>query len=570
MSEIKETPDYSRNSSDNLESKGSQISTNDDEGREPTLEEMKTLRHVSDKIPLRCWLVAVVELAERFSYYGLSAPFQNYMQNTPEDTPKGVLGLNQQGATALSYFFQFWCYVTPIFGGWLSDTYWGKYKTITVFAVVYICGILLLFVTSLPSISNRTTALGGFVTSLIIIGLATGAVKSNVSPLIADQVPKSKPVIKVLKSGERVVVDPNITIQNVFMFFYLMINVGSLSVIATTQLEHHVGFWAAYLLPFCFFFVALLALILGKNQYVKVPVGDKIVNKTFRCVYIAMRNKFNLDAAKPSLHPEHNYPWSDKFVEEVRRALYACKVFVFYPFYWVCYGQMINNFVSQAGQMELHGLPNDILQAINSLSIIIFIPICERLLYPFIRKFTPFRAITKIFFGFMFAASAMVYAAVLQHFIYQTGPCYDHPKACAPEYRNVPNHIHVAIQVPAYALIGFSEIFASITGLEYAYTKAPVSMKSFITSLFLVTNAVGSALGIALASTSEDPKLVWTYTGLAVSCFIAGCVFWFLYHGYNDKEDELNRLEYASDDEYEQSTGLKPVASLTRSLKSLT
>ena len=95
----------------------------DDEGREPTDHEMETLRHVSESIPISCWLVAIVELAERFSYYGLSAPFQNYMQFTPEHSPKGMLGLKQQGATALSYFFQFWCYVTPILVvGFLTPT----------------------------------------------------------------------------------------------------------------------------------------------------------------------------------------------------------------------------------------------------------------------------------------------------------------------------------------------------------------------------------------------------------------------------------------------------------------
>lgn len=532
-----------------------------DEGRTPTDEEMKTLRHVSEKIPISCWLVAIVELSERFAYYGLSTPFQNYMQNGPDDTPKGVLSLNQQGATALSYFFQFWCYLTPILGGWIADTYWGKYKTIFVSAMIYIVGIFILFITSLPSIASRTTSLGGFITAIIIIGVATGGIKSNVSPLIADQIPKTSPIIKVLKSGERVVQDPNITIQNVFMLFYLMINIGSLSVIATTELESNVGFWAAYLLPFCFFFIGVIVLILGKNQYVKVPIGDKIVNKTFQCAWVGIKNKFNLDAAKPSLNPEANFPWNDKFVEEVRRSMYACKVFVFYPIYWVVYGQMINNFISQAGQMELHGLPNDILQAIDSIAIIIFIPICERLIYPFIRRFTPFKAITKIFFGFMFGAGAMVYASVLQHYIYSSGPCYDHPLKCAPQFKDVPNHVHVAIQAPAYFLIAMSEILASITGLEYAYTKAPVNMKSFIMSLFLVTNAFGSALGIALASTSEDPKLVWTYAGLAIACFLAGCAFWLCFKHYNYKEEELNRLEFEDDVEFQERQALHPVTS---------
>lgn len=34
---------------------------------EPTLEELQTLRHIGDKIPYTAWLVAVVELAERFT-----------------------------------------------------------------------------------------------------------------------------------------------------------------------------------------------------------------------------------------------------------------------------------------------------------------------------------------------------------------------------------------------------------------------------------------------------------------------------------------------------------------------
>lgn len=50
---------------------------------------------------------------------------------------------------------------------------------------------------------------------------------------------------------------------------------------------------------------------------------------------------------------------------------------------------------------------------------------------------------------------------------------------------------------PSYVLIAFSEIFASITGLEYAYTKAPKNMKSLVMAVFLFTSALASALGEA-------------------------------------------------------------------------
>lgn len=50
------------------------------EGPEPTEEDWKQLREVSDKIPYSAYLVILIEFCERFTYYGLSGPFQNYIQ----------------------------------------------------------------------------------------------------------------------------------------------------------------------------------------------------------------------------------------------------------------------------------------------------------------------------------------------------------------------------------------------------------------------------------------------------------------------------------------------------------
>lgn len=509
----------------------------------PTEEEMKTLRRVQGKIPFRCLLVAMVELAERFSYYGLSTPFQNYMANGPNDTPAGLLELDTSGANGLSYFFQFWCYITPVFGGYLADTFWGKYNTISVGTGVYIAGMFILFMTSIPSITNKNTGLGGFIVAIILIGLGTGMIKANLSVLIADQLPKRKPMVKTLKSGERVIEDPNITLQNVFMIFYLMINIGSLSVIATTELELHKGFWAAYLLPFCFFWIAVLVLVAGRKQYIRPPIGDKVIAKSFRVIWILMKNKFDFNTVKPSMNPTLNYPWTDKFVDEIKRALSACKVFLFYPIYWTCYGQMISSFVTQGSMMQLHGLPNDFFQCIDSIALIFFIPIFEKFIYPMIRKYTPFRPITKIFWGFVFCSFAMTWSCVLQYFIYKTGPNYKAPLAAG-----TPNNVHVGWQVPAYVLIAISEILASITGLEYAYSKAPASMKSFIMSIFLLTNAFGSAIGCALSPVAKDPDYTWLFCGLAVASFIAGCLFFYIFRSYNDTEEAMNAIDFEDEE----------------------
>lgn len=191
--------------------------------------------------------------------------------------------------------------------------------------------------------------------------------------------------------------------------------------------------------------------------------------------------------------------------------------------------------------MQLHGIPNDIMQNIDPLTLIFLIPIFDRYLYPGLRKIgVPFRPITRITWGFVFGAVAMAYAAIVQHVIYSSPPCYSAPLAC--ETSHLPNEVHVAVQTPAYFFMAISEIFASITGLEYAYTKAPPSLKSFVMSIFLLQSAFGSALGVALAPIAKDPRLVWMYTGLCISTSAAAGLFWVCFRHLNATEESMNAL----------------------------
>jgi POT family proton-dependent oligopeptide transporter len=46
------------------------------------------------------------------------------MQNARDDTLRpGALGLGQNTASSLQYFFQFWCYITPIIGAIVADAW---------------------------------------------------------------------------------------------------------------------------------------------------------------------------------------------------------------------------------------------------------------------------------------------------------------------------------------------------------------------------------------------------------------------------------------------------------------
>jgi POT family proton-dependent oligopeptide transporter len=81
------------------------------EGAEPNEHEKRTLRRVGENLPPSAYLIAIVELTERFAYYGCQGLFQNYINNRPNgaDGPPG-LGLGHQGATGLNLFFQWFSY----------------------------------------------------------------------------------------------------------------------------------------------------------------------------------------------------------------------------------------------------------------------------------------------------------------------------------------------------------------------------------------------------------------------------------------------------------------------------
>jgi hypothetical protein len=64
------------------------------------------------------------------------------------------------------------------------------------------------------------------------------------------------------------------------------------------------------------------------------------------------------------------------------------------------------------------------------------------------------------------------------------------------------------LMVRRYVLIAFSEILASITGLEYAFTKAPTNMRSLVMSVFLFMSAASAAIGEAFVCTSSSSFIV--------------------------------------------------------------
>jgi POT family proton-dependent oligopeptide transporter len=118
----------------------------------------------------------------------------------------------------------------------------------------------------------------------------------------------------------------------------MCINVGSMSSALTTVLESKVGFWLAYLVPVCIFGIGFTILVSERKSYIDRPPQGSVVLHAFKIIWIGMRNGFKLDAAKSSFQATQHrsiVAWSDEFVEEIKIALASCRVFLFFPIYWV-------------------------------------------------------------------------------------------------------------------------------------------------------------------------------------------------------------------------------------------
>lgn len=542
----------------------------------PTEEEMETLRHIADHINWSTYLIAFVEMAERFSFYGATTVFTNFIQQPlpkgsrtgagGKDGQSGALDKGQQAATGIVLLNMFWSYITPILGAYIADTYLGRFKTIMYSIAVCFVGHIILVVCAIPPvIVNANTSFGVLIVAILIMGLGTGGFKSNISPLIAEQQTNLKPFIRVKKNGERVIVDPAMTTARIYMWFYFFINVGGLvGPISMTYGEKYIGFWFSYMLPTIVFLLCPIVLLVAQNRYRHTPPEGSVLGGAIRIFSYCARGLWSLnpittwrnlkvdgfwDKAKPSNIPVAERPawmtFDDKWVDEVRRGFKACEVFVWFPLYWLPYNQINNNLVSQAAVMTTNGVPNDVINNLDPFAILIFIPLHDLLIYPVMRRMgfrvTPLRKITA---GFIAGSFSMIWAAVTQHYIYKTSPCgYFAASGTLDGAPCPPSPLNVWIQTGSYVLLASSEIYASITGLEYAFTKAPKNMKSLVMSMFLFTSAIAAALSEAFISLTEDPLIVWNYGVMAVVSFIGGVLFWFSFKHLDAQEEELNRLD---------------------------
>ncbi|ODN81731.1 hypothetical protein L202_02123 [Cryptococcus amylolentus CBS 6039] len=518
---------------------------------EPTDEEFAILKKIPGKMPWVCVAMCLIELSERASYYGITGVVQNFVKNPlPEggngagavapgsdgaNQSAGALGRGSVQSSAIYNAFVFLAYVFPIMGGIIADTRWGRFRTVVVGTAIGGVAHVLMVVVTIPQVlaKGSTAALGAFLPFFYILSFAAGFIKPCLATLLCDQSPVKRPTITTTKTGERVILDPQTTVQRYLLVFYWCINVGGFFAIASSYSARFVGFWLAYLLPGIVYMLMPIVLVVCYKRLYKAPPQGSVTLEAIKVVTMIIKKGGIIrmfkggdafwETAKPSYilategHVDHTKVfWDDKFVDEIRQSIAACGVFALIPIFNLADGGIGSQENDMSTAMTLNNAPNDVISNFNPLTIIVFTPIITYGLYPFFEKIGyPLKPMTRMTIGFILGAANMVYGAIIQWKIYEVSDCGYYASTC-----ETVTSWSIWAQIPLYSLPAIGEIFINVTSYELAYTRAPARMKGLVYALCLFNQAISSAIGLACANAIQDPYLIWPYVALAVACVI--------------------------------------------------
>ncbi|XP_040057678.2 solute carrier family 15 member 1 [Gasterosteus aculeatus] len=400
--------------------------------------------------PLSIFFIVVNEFCERFSYYGMRAVLVLYF--------KYFLRWDDDLATSIYHVFVALCYLTPILGAIVADSWLGKFKTIIYLSIVYAIGQVTMAVSAIHDITdtdrdgtpnNMTVHVVLSMLGLLLIALGTGGIKPCVAAFGGDQFSDHQ-------EKQR---------RTFFSVFYLCINGGSLlSTIITPILRaQDCGIYSqqkcyslAFGVPAALMLVALVVFIAGNGMYYKAEPQGNIMLDVCKCIGFAIKNRYK---HRSSQYPkrQHWMDWAeDKYakllIAQIKMVLRVLFLYIPLPMFWTLFDQKGSRWTLQAtnlnGNFGLLVIQPDQMQTVNPILILTLVPVMDSIIYPLIRKcganFTPLK---RMAVGMMMAAIAFVCAAVVQIEIDKTLPTFPSASQSQLKLLNMESN-PVTVQLP--------------------------------------------------------------------------------------------------------------------------
>ena len=283
----------------------------------------------------------------------------------------------------------------------------------------------------------------------------------------------------------------------VFSWFYFAINFGAFTaMLIIPWLLDKYGPSIAFAVPGLLMLIATVTFWSGRYRFVHIqPAGINFIKEMFSRVGI--KSLGNL-----------------------------ASIYAFIAVFWALFDQTGSSWIVQAQKMDrrvfgFELLPSQI-QAANPLLIMLLVPLFSYLIYPFLSRFFVLTALRKMTIGLFITVIAFAIPGSLQRQL---------------DMGFTPSIIW---QLLAYILLTSAEVMVSITCLEFSYTQAPKTMKSFVMAFYFLSVAIGnlftSAVNFFIQNDDGTSKLAgadyfWFFTGLM---FITAVLFLFVSRRYQE------------------------------------
>ncbi|KAL4326283.1 hypothetical protein GQ457_11G009810 [Hibiscus cannabinus] len=439
-------------------------------------------------------------------------------------------------------------YIFSLLGAFLSDSYWGRYKTCAIFQAIFVVGLVLLSVSSsafllkpsgcgdeeTPCGSHSTFHIIFFYLAIYLVALGNGGYQPTIATFGADQFDEEDP-----KEGHSKIA--------FFSFFYLALNLGSL--FSNTVLGYFedqgmwtVGFWASAASAF----LALVLFLIGTPRYRHFKPKGNPLSRFSQVLVAAMRkwkvqmtpgedHLFEMDKNESAINGDRRILHTEGFsfldraaimtpkdyaneeknvevrnpwrlctitqVEEVKCILRLLPIWLCTILYSVVFTQMASLFVEQGDAMKTKisnfDIPAASMSSFDIISVATFIFIYRRILDPIVARIkTGPKGLTELQrmgIGLVIAVLAMVAAGVVEVFRLKYAN-----KDC-PNCNNA-SSLSIFWQIPQYMLIGASEVFMYVGQLEFFNAQAPDGLKSFGSALCMTSISLGNYVSSLLVT----------------------------------------------------------------------
>lgn len=407
------------------------------------------------KFPKQTRFIIGNEACERFSFYGMKSLLMLFMTSQ--------LMMVKDDATSIMHAFLAAIYIMPLVGGWISDRFWGRYNTILWVSLCYCLGhAVLAFIEFTTDVGTKQIIL---FTGMSLIALGAGGIKPCVSAFMGDQF---KPEQKSL-------------LPKAYAAFYWSVNLGSCAAfIIIPYLREEFGYGWAFGVPGIAMGVATFVFWSGRKKYVRVPPQGRQKRDSLLLVWWHCwkeRKKYGQfwDAGYAR--------FSRESVDNTRSIVRILKIFILVPPFWALFDQTGSSWLMQGHAMEsftIFGrtIQPEQLQTANPVFVMILIPFLTMVVYPRVKWLSnPLRRMSA---GMLVSAFAFGIVAALQWFL-EGGIS-----------------LSLLWQLLPYLVLTLAEVLISTTGLEFAFTQAPASMKSVVTSFWNLTISAGNLIVVAI------------------------------------------------------------------------